>query len=1072
MRVLVRFTVILLIAVFAVAVQAHTNEFKVLVFSKTEGYRHSSIPNGISMIQSLGTDHHFAVDTTEDAALFTDENLTQYQAVVFLMTTGDVLDSTQEEAFERYIQAGGGYVGIHAASDTEYDWPWYSDLVGAYFAGHPEVQEATVQVADRTHPSTVHLPARWNRMDEWYDFGSNPRGKVHVLATLDETTYADGAMGKDHPIAWCHDYDGGRAWYTGGGHTEESYSEPLFQAHVLGGIEWAASIKKADAGATISSNFQLKTLDRALDEPMELSIAPDGRVFYIGRPGWIRVYKPQTSSVIIAGEMEVFSGFEDGLLGIALDPGFPTNNWLYLMYSPPDFPARQHVSRFTVIGDFLDMSSEKIVLVIPTQRDECCHSAGSLTFGPDGNLYISTGDNTNPYESENYAPIDQRPERMYWDAQKTSANANDLRGKVLRIRPQTNGTYTIPAGNLFPIDTPLTRPEIYIMGCRNPFRISIDPQTGWLYWGDVGPDAYDDSDRGPRGYDEINQARSAGNHGWPYFVADNQAYSQFDFNTGTTGSFFNFNAITNISPNNSGIQVLPPARPAFIWYPYAASPEFPELAAGAQRIAIAGPVYNYDPASDSTRKFPIYYDKTLFIHDAARFWTKEVKLDDDGNILKINPFLPHLTLSLLEMEMGPDGALYGLDWLSNRLCRIEYVGGNYSPIAIATATPDAGSVPLAVQFSSLGSTAIGTNQALEFAWSFLGNGTINSTSANPVHVYSQPGNYTAQLTVTDAKGNQTVANVHVVVGNNRPVVSIEEPAHGAIFDWGQPLKYRVRVEDLEDGTTTLGTLPCSEVTIDCLLGHDSHSHSQGLTSGCDGSLSAPILDHPEEANFYAVLRASYTDSGISNAMFLEGNATHILHPRRKEAEHFTDISRTTVQMTTDLAGSHAELAGITNGAWISLSPLSLTNITGITFRVAGLAGGYIDIRAGQTNGPIVATAEIPPSSTYGNISCAVTNAGTTTNYYFVFRHTSSVPLMTLNWVEFQGAGANAPIFVQASPQVTGNYEDVFAEVNYGTQTIQLPVAESSRFYRLRSTETLKIKNFHINGTNVVMGYGP
>lgn len=218
--------------------------FKILVFSKTAAFRHDSIPQGIAAIKELGTQHGFAVDTSEDGAAFTDQNLAQYKAVIFLSTTGDVLNDAQQATFERYIRAGGGYVGIHAASDTEYNWPWYGQLVGAYFKDHPAIQQASVRVEDRSQPSTVHLPELWARTDEWYNFRANPRPQVQVLATLDETSYAGGNMG-DHPIAWQHPFDGGRAWYTGGGHTRESFADPAFRLHVLGGIQYAAGVAEA-----------------------------------------------------------------------------------------------------------------------------------------------------------------------------------------------------------------------------------------------------------------------------------------------------------------------------------------------------------------------------------------------------------------------------------------------------------------------------------------------------------------------------------------------------------------------------------------------------------------------------------------------------------------------------------------------------------------------------------------------------------------------------------------------------------------------------------------------------------
>jgi cytochrome c len=218
------------------------SRFAVLVFSKTTGFRHDSIVPGIAAIAALGVEHRFAVDSTEDATRFSEANLARYRVVVFLNTTGDIFGPDQKVAFERYIRSGGGFVGIHSASDTEYQWPWYGRLVGAYFASHPTIQRAAVHIENPGHPSTKDLPAAWERTDEWYNFRSNPRGVVRVLATLDETTYSGGTMGADHPIVWCQAIDGGRSWYTAMGHTTESYSEPLFRLHLLGGIESAAGI--------------------------------------------------------------------------------------------------------------------------------------------------------------------------------------------------------------------------------------------------------------------------------------------------------------------------------------------------------------------------------------------------------------------------------------------------------------------------------------------------------------------------------------------------------------------------------------------------------------------------------------------------------------------------------------------------------------------------------------------------------------------------------------------------------------------------------------------------------------
>jgi type 1 glutamine amidotransferase len=256
-----------------------TPRFRALVFSKTTGFRHSSIPNAIAAIQALGAQHTFAVDATEDAAVFTDTALSKYQVVIFAATTGDVLDDAQQAAFERFIRGGHGYVGIHSASDTEYEWPWYGGLVGAYFAGHGAIESATLTVADRVHPATAGLPAQWVRTDEWYSFKSNPRERVHVLATLDETSaQTSKGMGPDHPIAWCQEYEGGRAFYTAGGHTPESYAEPLFLEHLLNGIETAAGERPANCTAIQTASFEKVTLDSVVRSPMEFDIAKHGRV--------------------------------------------------------------------------------------------------------------------------------------------------------------------------------------------------------------------------------------------------------------------------------------------------------------------------------------------------------------------------------------------------------------------------------------------------------------------------------------------------------------------------------------------------------------------------------------------------------------------------------------------------------------------------------------------------------------------------------------------------------------------------------------------------------------------------
>lgn len=228
---------------------AHTG-FSVLVFSKTLLYRHASITNGIAAIKKLGAENNFRMEATEDSAQFTTTNLAQYKVIVFLSTSGDVLNEGQQRAFQGWLRGGGGFVGVHAAVAgkvaTEGEWPWYAKLFCTEFHNHPAIAQATIHVEDQRNPSTAHLPKLWLRTDEWYNFETTPRGKVRVLASLDETTYKGGTMGNDHPVAWCQKFEGGRIWYTALGHTEASYSEPLFVQHLLGGIQLVAGRQEAD----------------------------------------------------------------------------------------------------------------------------------------------------------------------------------------------------------------------------------------------------------------------------------------------------------------------------------------------------------------------------------------------------------------------------------------------------------------------------------------------------------------------------------------------------------------------------------------------------------------------------------------------------------------------------------------------------------------------------------------------------------------------------------------------------------------------------------------------------------
>jgi cytochrome c len=582
--------------------------------------------------------------------------------------------------------------------------------------------------------------------------------------------------------------------------------------------------------------FKKTVLTEETMDPTAISVASNGKVFYAEDIGTIKVYHPETKTVSIVGKLDVFTCGEEGLIGMTLDPNFPSNGWLYTnrtmsdymnipcaeVYRNPDIrfednTSNQVISRFTMVNDTLDMSSEKALLKIPNQHMR--HIGGSLAFDSDQNLYISVGENTHPGFTNPYAPLDERPGRKNYDTQRTSANTLDFRGKILRIHPEEDGTYTIPEGNLFAKDDPLALPEIYVMGCRNPFRISIDKKTNTLYWGEVGPDAYADIDRGPKGYDEINKTNTGGFFGWPYFIADNKAYAKYNYDTEKAGGLFDPKNPENTSPNNTGKKILPQSKPAFIWYPYQPSKLFPELGNGG-RTAMAGPVYHYNAENNSKIKFPSYFDNALFIYDWMRGWIKIVRTDKNGQLLKIEDFMPSTRfISPVDMQFGPDGSLYvlefGTTWGANpdaRLIKIEYILGNRPPHVEITSDKTMGSCPLTINFSSEGTLDFDRDDTIKYDWRFNSE-EKQSSEKNPSFVFDKPGKYTARLTVTDRKGSSTTSEIQIIAGNGAPKLSIDIPSRGSFYWENDNIPYTILLEDEEDGNLQNGDIDPSNVQV-------------------------------------------------------------------------------------------------------------------------------------------------------------------------------------------------------------------------------------------------------------------
>ncbi|GAA4715225.1 ThuA domain-containing protein [Phytohabitans rumicis] len=735
-------------------------------------------------------------------------------------------------------------------------------LIGPDAGPPPEatVQEAVVSVTDRQHPANDGLPLTIKRSDQWINWDPSPVGRVHTVAQVQEHTYNPGLSrnGAFHPISWCRDYDGGRSFYTGMGRTEASYTtDTRFQSHLLGAIQWTSGTVRGDCQATIAANYRTERLTTTnqtgqldqIGEPHGLTIAPDGKVFYIGKAscatapvvdwanpnvglgcGTIHQWDPRTRQVKLLTTLAVMgnrgSGSElvkneEGLVGITLDPNFADNGWVYVYWMPHQSIDRDKrigqrtVSRFTYDASqqTIDHSTRKDLLHWDTQIHSCCHAGGGMTFDESGNLYIGTGDSNSSGGSSGYSGNNWTQEfagTSFQDARRTAGNTNDLNGKILRIHPEPDGTYTIPDDNLF---TGLeqgggkTRPEIYVMGVRNIARIAWDPVNDWLTAAWVGPDAGAPSpELGPAKYETATIIQHAGNHGWPYCMGNRQPYrDRSNVDAEVLTGWYDCDNPKNESPRNTGLVNLPPVRDNMIWYsPQGGGPVFPKradgsglptyvqsestytqpyLTGGGQAI-MDGPTYHRSEVdTGSGVAWPAYWDNKWFIGDESNSNNRIAVTVDPGTVdhagapafaedLKpiIQPGTGGTQLqSWMDAKFGPDGALYLLDYgngfftlhPNQKLTRVTYQGGPATPHpSLATARSIAQAQPRTVAFSA---AKVG---GVAWEWDF-GDGKT-STAPHPKHTYKRYGTFQATLKVTYADGEVVTATIPVTAGCAAP----------------------------------------------------------------------------------------------------------------------------------------------------------------------------------------------------------------------------------------------------------------------------------------------------------------
>ncbi|WP_232531774.1 PQQ-dependent sugar dehydrogenase [Microbacterium halophytorum] len=821
-------------------------------------------------------------------------------------------------------------------------------------------------------------------------------------------------------------------------------------------------------------NYERNLITRDIGEPIDMAVLPDGRVLTTARGGEVRLHDPSLGTTEIVNEFDVYANSEDGMQGIALDPDFEENGWVYAVYAPRDadgdgeadtpegnapetlpegedesywemWEGVNRLSRFQWTGSGLDMSTEQSILDIGTQRGQCCHVGADIDFDGEGNLYLTTGDNTpaSTPGANGYAPNNDAPGmNPGFDSRRGAGNTNDLRGKILRIHVEDDGSYTIPEGNLFAPGTEGTRPEIFVMGVRNPFRFEVDPETNSLSWGDYGPDASQASDvRGPMGYVEWNVVGldDPHNSGWPYVHGPNAAYNDWDFETETAGEFFDPENLVNDSRWNTGLTELPAAREATVYYgdnpgdqPW---DELVEFGTSNGQAPMGGPVYHYDPENPDTA-LPEHWDGKAFMGEFSQDYVAAMTVDwETFEVTAIEDFLPNAELiadgqhphdNPMDIEIGPDGSMWMLDYGDGffranpdaGLYRIDYAPNNKTPQASFTVSEESSSeAPLTVDFDA-SATVDPDGDELTYEWDLDGDGEFEATGVTASHTYDELGAYSARLRVTDDGGKFSATSQVISVGNQAPEVTVEFPADGGFFAWGDRVPFSIATSDAEDGEETV----CENVTWTYGLGHDEHAHPESSGTGCEGEFrtDANSPEHGAGAELYGAVVVNYEDQGANGLPPAKGEATVRLNPKGLEAEHAAGIEGTEPVADGDASGGNA-VGELGEGDYLEFSPVNFTNIDGAV--IAARGEGEVQLRWGAADAEPFATAVIPAGEGWQNAEVAF-DAPEGTGDLFV----TSADGVAIDVITVTGAGvAEVPDEPEPEPAETTTNAELSAE---------------------------------------------
>jgi len=772
---------------------------------------------------------------------------------------------------------------------------------------------------------------------------------------------------------------------------------------------------QACSTSTGGSGFQEVPIVNGLEGPMSFTEDPaTGLIFIVEKAGALKVFDPLDTSITTVATLAVRTDAELGLLGIALDPAFSTNGYVFLYYTK-DVSGQPvgTLSRFTVTDSpSWALSNEQVLLTIPHIVNY--HDAGDLKFGPDNNLYLSTGSNDfafGPlYGGCNYNDAGSDCARV------SSSEKNDLRGKIIRITPTAGGGYTIPSGNMFPVAAG-QRGEFLSMGHRNPFRISIDPV---IPGGATIPTLYV-AEVGTR-YEEINRVTNAGYYGWPIFEGP---------------------CALPYSP----VAGLPADRDPWLWYhqdndtcdvAHTSSVTIPNLFdAGIAngKSAMAGPVYHYSAGVTNPRKLPASFDNDLFFWDFSKGLVYNINIGAGGSLTSVERFAGDIDFhesNIVDMELGRDHALYILELAEGQISRLDYAppGTNASPIAYAGATPTAGSAPLAVTFTACPAADrctsdpdVGETATLTYSWDFDGNGTADATGLTAAHTYAA-GAYNAVLSVTDIHGAKTTTGIRITSGNQPSTVTVSSPTDGGLFNWGDNISLTASVSDPEDGSTPVG-IPCSDVEITSYFGHDTHKHNIRDTWACTDSLTFDSASGKDEAFYYYAFRVQYADNPVGAVPSVKSATNINLYPKRTQAEHGELSANLRIASTSvPYVGGGKMVTDIADGQSLILRGRNLSGIGAVRYFVAsGTSGGTIELRRDSAAGALLATTSIPNTGgfdTYRMIETSFAPPSGKHDLYFLFKggFAGDPDLFDLDAIEFDGAGVSqdlaAPTLLSAS----------------------------------------------------------